>query len=259
MRWPPSTTAPAVWPPARGTAFRVGHAFGTAQGHSVGFHHGRQHLLAGVHTQPVEGLLHVVQYTLHGQRQLHRGSQYNPQRGLHARLHFGGSFLCLLGTCILKCRRKEPPPQLTRSTSSGTSPIVAVTYSLVHFAEYTSKLVAKELRAFGAGGYEEVIVIRRDLTTHGQLVLLTKDAAYMTVSTGVLTSRCRLRFPLTDSVIVVAPTTVRSWTDLRTRDMCREGRASIDLPPEASSPTSQAGSSPLPNDAGSSAARSKPK
>lgn len=45
--------------------------------------------------------------------------------------------------------------------------IVAVTYSLVHFAEYTSKLVAEELRAFGAGGYEEVIVIRRDLTTHG--------------------------------------------------------------------------------------------
>ncbi|WP_292448711.1 hypothetical protein, partial [Methylibium sp.] len=44
---------------------------------------------------------------------------------LRARLHFGGSFLCLLGTCIFECRRKEPPPQLTRSTTSGTSPVIA--------------------------------------------------------------------------------------------------------------------------------------
>ncbi|MCZ8030139.1 MAG: hypothetical protein ACK5V2_22150, partial [Pseudomonadota bacterium] len=33
-----------------------------------------------------------------------------PQRGLRARLHLGGSFLCLLGTWMVSSRRKEPPP-----------------------------------------------------------------------------------------------------------------------------------------------------
>jgi hypothetical protein len=49
-------------------------------------------------------------------------SQNNPQRGLHARLHFGGSCLCALGTRTVTCGQKEPPPHLTRSTVRGTSP-----------------------------------------------------------------------------------------------------------------------------------------
>jgi len=39
-RWPPSTTLD-----------RVGHVLGAAQRHPIGLHHGRQHLLAGIHTQ----------------------------------------------------------------------------------------------------------------------------------------------------------------------------------------------------------------
>ena len=61
-------------------------------------------------TQTVEGVLHVAQHALDGQRHLHLRSRNYPQRGLRARLHFGGSFLCLLGTCMFTCRRKEPPP-----------------------------------------------------------------------------------------------------------------------------------------------------
>jgi hypothetical protein len=55
-------------------------------------------------------MLHIAQHTLHGQRDLHFGRRQYPQRGLRARLHFGGSFLCLQGTWMFASRRKEPPP-----------------------------------------------------------------------------------------------------------------------------------------------------
>jgi hypothetical protein len=80
----------------------------------VGFHHRCQHLLAGIHTQAVKGVLHVAQHTFDVQRQLHRRGRYYPQRGLRARLHFGGSFLCLLGTWMFASRQKEPPPSAHR-------------------------------------------------------------------------------------------------------------------------------------------------
>ncbi len=77
---------------AHRAAVGIGHALGTAQRDSVGFHHRGQHRLAGLDAQPVEGALHVLQDTLNGQGQLHGRSRYSPQRGLRARLHLGGSF-----------------------------------------------------------------------------------------------------------------------------------------------------------------------
>ncbi len=59
---------------------------------------------------PEEGMLHIAQHALHGQRDLHFGRRQHPQRGLRARLHLGGSFLCLQGTWMFASRRKEPPP-----------------------------------------------------------------------------------------------------------------------------------------------------
>jgi hypothetical protein len=111
MRWPPSTTWLAVVPPrtARRWALGIGHARGAAQRDPVGLHQGCQHLLARIDAQAQEGVAHIAQNALHGQRDLHLGSWQCPQRGLHARLHFGGSFLCLQGTWMLASRRKEPP------------------------------------------------------------------------------------------------------------------------------------------------------
>jgi hypothetical protein len=88
----------------------VGHALGPAQRDAVGLHQGGQHLLASVDAQAQEGVAHIAQHALHGQRDLHLRSRQCPQRGLRARLHLGGSFLCLLGTWMVSSRRKEPPP-----------------------------------------------------------------------------------------------------------------------------------------------------
>ena len=77
---------------------------------SVGFHHGCQHLLARVHAQAVERVLHVTKDVLNIEAELRFGCAYYPQRGLRARLHFGASFLCLRGTRMFTCGRKEPPP-----------------------------------------------------------------------------------------------------------------------------------------------------
>jgi hypothetical protein len=60
----------------------------------------------------VESVLDVLQDTLDGQRDLHLGSRYGPQAGLRERLHVGGSFLGLLGTRMIPCGRKEPPPSV---------------------------------------------------------------------------------------------------------------------------------------------------
>lgn len=51
----------------------------------------------------------LAQHALYIQRQLRLRSRYDPQRELCARLDFGGSFLCLLGTWMIASRRKEPP------------------------------------------------------------------------------------------------------------------------------------------------------
>jgi Transposase, Mutator family/CRISPR-associated protein (Cas_Cas5) len=68
---------------------------------------------------------HVVQHALHGQRNLNLRGRHRAQRALRVRLHLGGSFGCLRGNPHARaCGSKEPPPQLTRSTTSGTSPLV---------------------------------------------------------------------------------------------------------------------------------------
>jgi hypothetical protein len=77
---------------AQCTPIGIGHALGTAQGDPVGFHHRRQHLLAGGDAQPIERVLDVPQHALDRQRQLHLRSRNNLRRGFHARLHLGGSF-----------------------------------------------------------------------------------------------------------------------------------------------------------------------
>jgi hypothetical protein len=77
---------------AHGAPARVGHTLGPAQRDPIGFHHRRQHLLAGIDAQAQEGMAHIAQHALHGQRDLHWGSRQFPQRGLRARLHLGGSF-----------------------------------------------------------------------------------------------------------------------------------------------------------------------
>ncbi len=38
--------------------------------------------IAGVHTQPVEGVLHVAKHAIHDQRQPHLDGRYNPRGGL---------------------------------------------------------------------------------------------------------------------------------------------------------------------------------
>ena len=73
-----------------------------------------QKLMKNLH-RPHE--LHVAKDGLDIQGQLHLGSRYCPQRGLRATLHFGGSFLCLLGTRMFTCGRKEPPPSAHRFNS----------------------------------------------------------------------------------------------------------------------------------------------
>jgi hypothetical protein len=109
---------------AHGASGRVRHALGTAQCDPVGFHHRRQHLLARVNAQAQEGVANIAQNALHGQRYLNLRSRHGPQCGLRVRLHLGGSFGCLRGNPHARaCGSKEPPPQLTRSTDSGTSPI----------------------------------------------------------------------------------------------------------------------------------------
>ena len=65
-----------------------------------------------MYAQPDEGVLHVAQHALHRQRNLELRIGDRPQGGLRERLHLGGSFLCLLGTRMIPCGRKEPPPSL---------------------------------------------------------------------------------------------------------------------------------------------------
>jgi hypothetical protein len=50
---------------AHSLAADLGHILGTAQGDSVGLHHGRQNLLPGVDAQTVGRLLHVAQHALY--------------------------------------------------------------------------------------------------------------------------------------------------------------------------------------------------
>lgn len=105
MRWPPSTTLLAVVPPR--TARRDASGTPSAQRRAIGLHHGGQNLLAGVHAQADKSGLNVSQHALHGQRDLELGFGNGPRAGLRERLHFGGSFLCLVGTRMIPCGRKE--------------------------------------------------------------------------------------------------------------------------------------------------------
>ena len=70
-------------------------------------------------------MANIAQNALHGQRDLDLRSRHGPQCGQRVRLHLGGSFGCLRGNPRARaCGSKEPPPQLTRSTDSGTSPVI---------------------------------------------------------------------------------------------------------------------------------------
>src|SRR6476659_5946167 len=77
------------------------------------------------HRSTANGTSPIIENTRHRQRELDLriayGSQFLLLR-LRERLHFGGSVLCLLGTRMITCGRKEPPPsQTNRSTNYGTS------------------------------------------------------------------------------------------------------------------------------------------
>jgi hypothetical protein len=80
MRWPPSTTWLA-WCRRAPRAASVGHALGAAQRDPIGFHHRGQHLLASVDAQAQEGVAHIAQHALHGQRDLHLRSRHARSAG----------------------------------------------------------------------------------------------------------------------------------------------------------------------------------
>src|SRR4029079_1133272 len=110
-------------------AHRLRHALGATHCRALLFQHRREHRFAGIHAQTEKRASHIIEDTRNRQRALALriayGSQFLLLR-LRERLHFGGSFLCLLGPRMITCGRKEPPPsQTNRSTNSGTSPLLS--------------------------------------------------------------------------------------------------------------------------------------
>jgi hypothetical protein len=72
-------------------------SFRAAQRSALGFHHRCQYHFAGIDTQTEESALHIAQNPSNGKRQLNVNivGQARRLHRLRARLHLGGSFLCL--------------------------------------------------------------------------------------------------------------------------------------------------------------------
>src|SRR5712692_9139777 len=91
-----------------------------------------------MHAQAEERALHITEnrrQRRHGDRNdVGKRALRNSNR-LREKLLHGGSFFWFGDRLHTTCRQKEPPPQLIRSTDSGTSP-EALTYLLSLFREW---------------------------------------------------------------------------------------------------------------------------
>lgn len=152
----------------------IRHASRLAQRRPIGFHHRRQHLLADLYAQADKSILRVVQNPLHRQRNLKLRIPNGLQAGLRARLHIGGFFLCLVGTRMIPCGRKEPPPSLHQinrvrdiasTRASGTSR--GHTMNTMSFKGYTARVEYDERDDIFVG---RILGIRSIISFHGQTV-----------------------------------------------------------------------------------------